>query len=101
MEQTAHFYVVDFFSSSTDVLDLLVEAGADLTKKDIWGFNILHWAAYYCREEMAKHLVDELGMDKKVKLESFIGDHTALDIAKEMGCKNFVDNWKAFKKLLG
>ena len=89
MGQTAHFYVVDIISSSTDVLDLLIEAGADLTKKDIWGFNILHWAAYYCREEMVKHLIDELRMDREVKLES---GHTALDIAKAMGCKEDVDN---------
>ena len=100
LEQTAHFYVVDSISSSTDVLDLLVEAGADLTKKDIWGFNILHWAAYYCKEEMAKHLIDELGMDKEVKLSQDFS-HTALDIAKTMGCKEQVDNWKAFKKVLG
>ena len=100
LEQTAHFYAVDLIYSSTDVLDLLIEAGADLTKKDIWGFNILHWAAYYCREEMAKHLIDELGMDKEVKLSQDIA-HTALDIAKAMGCKEQVNNWKAFKKVLG
>ena len=99
MGQTAHFYVVDFFSSSTDVLELLIEAGADLTKKDLWGFNILHWAAYFCRDEMAKHLIDELGMDKEVKVEYY--GQTALDIAKMMGCKEYVDNWKTFKKLLG
>ena len=98
--QTAHFYVVDPIYSSSDVLDLLIEAGADLTKKDIWGFNILHWAAYYCKDEMAKHLIDELGMDKEVKLSQDYA-HTPLDIAKAMGCKEQVDNWKAFKKLLG
>ena len=47
------------------------------------------WAAYYCREEMVKHLIDELRMDREVKLES---GHTALDIAKAMGCKEDVDN---------
>ena len=99
MGQTAHFYVLDFFSSSTDVLDLLIEAGADVAKKDAFGYNILHWAAYYCREEMAKHLIDELGMDKNVKAEYF--DETALDIAKWNGCKHYVDNWRTFKKLLG
>ena len=78
---------------------MLIEAGADLTKKDLWGFNILHWAAYFCRYEMAKHLIDELGMDKGVKTN--LGQATALDIAKMMGCKEYVDNWKTFKKLLG
>ena len=99
MGSNSTFYVVDFFSSSTDVLELLIEAGADLTKKDLWGFNILHWAAYFCRDEMAKHLIDELGMDKDVKVEQY--DVTALGIAKTMGCKEYVDNWKTFKKLLG
>ena len=90
--------MVDFYSSSSDVLDLLIEAGADFSKKDVYGYNILHWAAYYCQYEMAKYLIDDLGMDTKVKTGY---DETALDIAKFAVCKDYVDNWKTFKKLLG
>ena len=98
MGEPAHFYVVDFYSSSSDVLDLLIEAGADFSKKDVYGYNILHWAAYYCQYEMAKYLIDDLGMDTKVKTYD---DETALDIAKWAECKDYVDNWKTFKKVLG
>ena len=96
--QSAHFYVVDYYSSSSDVLDLLIEAGADVSMKDVYGYNILHWAAYMCQYDMAKYLIDDLGMDTEVKTYY---DETALDIANNVGCKDYVDSWKTFKKLLG
>ena len=95
---TAHFYTVNWFTwSSIDILKLLVEAGTDLTKQDKNGYNILHLAAYFCSYEMAKYLIDDNGMDKKVKTYN---DGTALDLAKSSKCKDYVDNWKTFRKLL-
>ena len=63
------------------------------------GYNILHLAAYYCSYEMAEYLVDEIGIDKKVKTD--LGE-TALDIAKSTlyECKTYAEDWKAFRKLL-
>ena len=74
---------------------MLLEAGADINST-FNGMGLLHIAAYLCDYEMAKHLI-ELGMDKKAKDSD---GKTPLKIAKEEECKDWVDNWKQFKKLL-
>ena len=74
---------------------MMLEAGADIDST--WnGQGVLHFAAWNCDYEMAKHLI-ELGMDKKAKDSD---GKTPLKIAKEEECKDWVDNWKQFKKLL-
>ena len=75
---------------------MLVEAGADLTKQDKQGYNILHLSALMCSYDLAKYLIDDNGMDKTVKTYN---DETALDLLQQ-NCKNYVDNWKTFRKLL-
>ena len=74
---------------------MLLEAGADINST-FSGKGLLHIAAYLCDYEMAKYLI-ELGMDKKAKDSD---GKTPLNIAKEEECKDWVDNWKQFKKLL-
>ena len=95
----AHFYIVNFRTASRiDILELLIEAsGADLlTKQDNYGYNILHLSALMCSYDLAKYLIDDNGMDKTVKTYN---DETALDLLQQ-NCKNYVDNWKTFRKLL-
>ena len=82
--------------STPDAVDMLLEAGADIDTTITNGNGLLHVAAMTCKYEMAKHLIDR-GMDKKAKN----GDgNTPFNLAKESGCKDYVDNWKEFKKLL-
>lgn len=94
---TAIIYTFYHFGlTGIEVLEMLVEAGMDHTHRDLYGWNILHFAAWSCDYEKVKYLI-EFGMDKKVKGNY---NETALDIAKTYECKDHVDDWKAFKKLL-
>ena len=99
---SAHFYIVNFRTASRiDILELLIEAsGADLlTKQDNYGYNILHLAAYFCSYDLAEYLIDDIGMDKKVKTYK---DETAQDVLKDSPykCKTHKEEWRAFRTLL-
>ena len=82
--------------STPDAVDMLLEAGADIDTTISKENGLLHIAAMTCKYEMAKLLID-LGMDKKAKNSD---GNTPFNLAKESGCKDYVDNWKEFKKLL-
>jgi hypothetical protein len=86
---------------TTEFIEKVIEAGADVTAVDGDGWTALHWSAYHGRPEAAETLLDAVPAQKLAELLQIkaLDGRTAKEVAKAEDNSDVVDVIKKFSDL--